>query len=256
MKTKSILFLAILIALSVTSCRKSMFLRGNKNVTTVERQLSEFDKVANDGSFEVTIINDEEYFVVIEAESNLIPHIETRISNGALIIDSDENLLNRRPMKVFVHTDQLRAVELNGSGFIHADAFSSPVFSAVLDGSGDISTVTTNCEDAYYLISGSGKLEAEIYSEHTKAEIGGSGDLRLTGSGKSSEYEINGSGSIRAFDFWLEESLSVIDGSGSIYVWTSEYLNGKIFDSGSIYYAGNPGLIDKEIEGSGNIVKY
>lgn len=255
MKTKTILFIAILTAVSITSCRKSMFVRGNKNVTTVERQLSEFDKVANDGSFEVTIIEDDEHFVVIEAESNLISHIDTRISNGALIIDTDENLINRRPMKLFVHTDKLRAVELNGSGFIHTETFNSEEFSAVLDGSGDISASIMDCEDTYVRVSGSGNLAIDVDTESMRAEIHGSGDLRISGEGISSNMEIHGSGSIRSYDFNHESSNAVVDGSGSIYLYVTDYLNAKIFGSGSIYYAGNPSDVDKEINGSGNIIK-
>lgn len=255
MKTKTILFLSILIAASVTSCRKSMFVRGNKNVTTIERQLSEFDKVANDGSFEVTIVNDDKYFVVIEAESNLISYINTRISDGALIIDSDENLVNRRPMKLFVHTDKLRAIELNGSGFIHTETFSSGKFSAVLDGSGDVSTKINDCEDVYVRISGSGNLDIGVATEILKGEVQGSGDLNISGTGKTSEMEVHGSGNIRSYDFHHESSRTVVDGSGNIYLYVTDYLNAKVFGSGSIYYAGNPSNVEKEINGSGDVIK-
>jgi len=255
MKTKTILFLAILIAIGVTSCRKSIFIRGNKNVTTVERQLSEFDKVANDGSFEVSIVNDEEHYVILEAESNLISHIDTRISDGALIIDSDENLMNRRPMKLFVHTPSLRAIELNGSGSIETDSFNSQEFSAVNDGSGKITTSIGNSEDVYVKVDGSGSLDINVETEYLKAVNDGSGDLRIRGTGLTSDLEIQGSGSIRSNDFIQERSNAVTDGSGSIYLYVSEYLNGKIFGSGSIYYAGNPSDVEQEINGSGNIIK-
>jgi len=255
MKTKTILFLAILIALGVTSCKKSMFIRGNKDVTTAERVLSEFDKVANDGSFEVSIVHDEEYYVVLEAESNLISHIDTRISDGALIIDSDENLMNRRPMKLFVHTPNLRAIELNGSGSIETDSFESQKFSAVNDGSGKISTIIANSEDVYLRIDGSGSLNISVETEYLHAVNDGSGELRISGLGLNSDLEVQGSGSIRSNDFIQERSNALSDGSGSIYLYVSEYLNGKVFGSGSIYYAGNPSNVDKEINGSGNIKK-
>lgn len=255
MKTKAILFLAIVIAVGVTSCRKSMFIRGNKNVTTVERDLSAFDKVANDGSFEVSIINDDEHYAVIEAESNLISHIDTRISDGALIIDSDENLVNRRPMKVFVHTSSLRAIELNGSGSIDTETFESKEFSAVNDGSGNISTYIRGSEEVYVRVDGSGNLDINVETENLQAIGDGSGELRISGTGLTSDMEVHGSGSIRSNDFIQESSNALSDGSGSIYLYVSEYLNGKVFGSGSIYYAGNPINVDKEINGSGNIVR-
>ncbi len=254
MKTKTILLFTILLMLGITSCDKSMFIRGNKSITTAQRDLSEFDKIANNGSFEVTVIRDDVHFVIIEAESNLISHIDTRVSSGALIIDSDENLVNRRPMKIEVHTDQLRAIELNGSGFIRTESFQSPVFSAVLDGSGDISTHITNCEDTYLRINGSGGLDIEVETEEIKAGIYGSGDLNISGLGVSSKMEIHGSGSIRSHGFYHESSESIIDGSGSIYVYITEYLNARIYGSGSVYYSGKPAAIDTDIDGSGSVM--
>lgn len=253
MRTKLIFILAIVFALGSTSCRKSVFVRGNKNVTTQTRDLASFSKLANNGSFEVTIVKDTISYVIIEAESNIIPYIETSIVNGALIIDNRETINPRRPMKLTVHTPEMEAMELNGSGDIFTEAFISETFSVVLDGSGNITTTST-CTDAYLRIKGSGNIVANFLTENLDAEIHGSGNIKLYGAGTHSKMGIYGSGDIDYFDYTQKYCSAKSDGSGNIYVQVSEGLDAKIFGSGSIYYRGNP-IVNSEINGSGSVIK-
>ncbi|NPD45925.1 head GIN domain-containing protein [Lentimicrobium sp. S6] len=253
MKTKLIIILAILISLGTTSCRKGIFIRGNNNVSTETRELSGFSKLANNGSFEVTIIKDTISYVVIEAESNIIPYIETSIKNGALIIDSRETISPRRSMKLTVYTPEMEAMELKGSGSIFSEAFESDSFSAVVDGSGDI-TATASCSETYLRINGSGNLIANLFTENLDAEIHGSGSITLYGQGTHSTMGIFGSGNIKYVDFEQKYCAAKSDGSGNIYVQVSDGLDAQIFGSGSIYYRGNP-LVNSEIIGSGSVIK-
>ncbi len=226
---------------------------GNKNVTTQTRELPSFSKLANDGSFEVTIIKDTASYVVIEAESNIIPYIETRVSNGALIIDSRETVSARRPMKLTVYTPDMEAMELNGSGDIFSEAFTSESFSAVVDGSGNI-TATSTCTESYLRVRGSGNLTVNLLAENLDAEIHGSGNIKLYGSGIHSKMGVYGSGNIDYHDYTQKYCSAKSDGSGDIYLQVSDVLDAKIFGSGSIYFRGNP-VVNSEINGSGRVVK-
>lgn len=253
MKTKLIIILAVIISLGATSCRKGVFVTGNKNVSSQTRALSSFSKLANNGSFEVTIIRDTNFYVVIEAESNLIPYIETRVTNGALVIDTRETLNARRAMKLTVYTPEMESLELNGSGSVFSEAFVSESFSAVVDGSGSMITTSANT-NTYLRINGSGNLTANLLTENLDAEIHGSGSLKLYGQGTHSDMGIYGSGDIDYFDFYQKYCAAVSNGSGNIYVQVTDLLDVKILGSGSVYYRGSP-IVNKEINGSGRVVK-
>lgn len=253
MKTKLIFIFAIVFSLGITSCRKSVFINGNKNVRTQTRDLSSFSKLANNGSFEITIVEDTVSYVLIEAESNIIPYIETSIDNGALIIDNRETVNPRRPMKLTVHTPEMEAIELNGSGNIFTEAFVSESFSVVCDGSGNITTTST-CAEAYLRVNGSGNITANFLTENLDAEIHGSGNIKLYGAGTHSKMGIYGSGDINYYDYTQKYCSAVSDGSGNIYVQVSDGLDVKIFGSGSVYYKGNP-LVNSEINGSGHLIQ-
>jgi len=254
MKTKGIIILALIIGMGFTSCRKSMFIAGNRNVSTQTRELDSFSKLANNGSFEVVIIKDTATYVIVEAESNLIPHILTYIDNGALIIDSHENLNNHRNMILKVHTPHLEAVQLNGSGNIDFETFTSEQFSAVVDGSGNIKG-SALCTDAYLRIDGSGNLSIGLECNELDASIHGSGSIRMVGQGQTSIIGIYGSGDIKDYDFVQENCEVVSNGSGNVYLTVTQSLKAKIEGSGSVHYMGDP-LVHSEINGSGSVIKH
>lgn len=254
MKTKNLIIIALLIGLGLSSCKKSIFISGNKNVTTQTRQLDSFTKLANNGSFEVIIIKDTASYVIVEAESNIIPYILTVIENGALIIDSQENINAHRSMKLEVHTPDLESVQINGSGDIDFGTFNSDHFSAVIAGSGSMNGSSV-CMDAYLKIEGSGSLIIGLITEELDASIHGSGSIHMAGQTVNSKYGIYGSGSIKDYDFVQDQCEVISDGSGNIYATVNNSLKVKIEGSGSVHFRGNP-VVQSEINGSGSVVKH
>lgn len=235
MKTKIIFLSAIIISVLFTSCQKSFSVIGNRSLSTESRNLEQFDKVGNNGSYEVTIIKDTASFVIIEAESNLIKNIDTYVYNNALIIDSDENLIAHRPMKLEVHTNALQSTELKGSGYIQFEQFNSNDFSAV--------------------ISGSGYIRGTVESNTILLHIKGSGNIEVDGIVENGELMIDGSGEIRSYNLYLQNCDATIAGSGNLYTYTSNSLDAEIMGSGSIYYKGDPADLNSRIDGSGRIIK-
>lgn len=235
MKTKNIFLSVIIFSVLFTSCQKAFLVKGNRSLSTESRHLEQFDKVGNSGSFEVTIVEDSVSFVLIEAESNLIKHIDTYVYNNALIIDSDESLIAHRPMKLEVHTNALRSAELKGSGFIQFDPFNTNNFSAVIEGSGYI--------------------RGAIESNSIFLQIKGSGNIEVDGIVENGELIIDGSGEIRSYDLYLQNCEATIAGSGNLYTHTSSRLDAEIMGSGSIYYKGDPADVNSRIDGSGRIIK-
>lgn len=254
MKVKSIIILALFVGLGFSSCTKSMLIRGNGNVTTQIRELDDFSKLANNGSFEVNIIADSSSYVIIEAESNLIPHILTMVDNGALIIDSHENLNSRRSMKLEVHTPNLEALEINGSGNIDFETFNTEHFSAVVDGSGNINGSAVS-NSTYLKVNGSGNLTIGLITESLDASIHGSGNIHMAGESVYSIMGIYGSGDIQDYGFSQDDCEVTSDGSGNVYTTVNSSLKAKIEGSGSIHFKGDP-LVQSEINGSGRVIKH
>jgi len=254
MKTKTnIILLIAAFMLIVTACDKSILpVRGNGDVATETREMYEFDNVANAGQFDVYIIQSDEYNVTIEAESNLIGRIRTRMSGNTLEIDSRDNLKPSRPMKLYIRTPDVRGVSLSGSGIIDLGDVVTDNLDVRLSGSGEIRG-SVEAEDVYLSISGSGASNLELYCNTIEANISGSGDMYFNGTGNIAQFNISGSGAVRAYDFELQECTSKISGSGDMYLNVASLLNVIISGSGSIYYIGHPS-INTDISGSGNLI--
>ena len=254
MKTRStniLLFAAFL--LIVSACNKSIIpVKGNGDVTTETREMSEFSKVANAGEFDVYIIQSDDYSVSIEAESNLIGRIRTRMNGSTLEIDTKDNLKPSRPMKLYIRTPDVNGVSLSGSGIIDLGDITTDDLSVSLSGSGEIMG-SVQADKVYLSISGSGISNLDIYCNTIETYISGSGDMYFNGTGNKAQFNISGSGAVKAYNFELQECTSKISGSGDMYVNVASLLNVIISGSGSVYYIGYP-TINTNISGSGNLI--
>ena len=225
---------------------------GNYNVVTETRQLPSFNRVENEGEFDVYIIQDGLSEVSIEAESNLIPLIRTRVQGSSLVIDTRDNLGNNYPMKLYVHTSDIKEVKLSGSGLVHAEDIVTGDVKCSLSGSGDI-FVSGSADIVDCSISGSGSMDLGLTCDEINADISGSGEMELWGTANYGDFNISGSGSVRAYDLLLKECFAKISGSGSIRVTVEDYLNVNISGSGDVYYMGEPTL-EIKITGSGQVI--
>jgi hypothetical protein len=189
---------------------------------------------------------------MIEAESNLIPLIRTRIDGSALVIDTRDNLQSHYPMKVYVHTTEIDEIRLSGSGLMHAEDIVTGDLEISISGSGGIFFSGT-AHDVKCFISGSGSMDLGLTCDELKADISGSGEMEVWGTGYNGDFDISGSGSIRAYDFILQECYATISGSGSMYLTVEDYLNVNISGSGNVFYLGTP-VIETRITGSGSVI--
>ena len=254
MKTR-IYVIAIMAAmvLMAASCDRSVLpIRGNGDVTTEQRSISEFDRVANEGAFDVYIIQDEEYSVTVEAESNLIGSIRTRMNGSTLEIDTRDNLKPSQPMKLVIRTPHVNGIRLSGSGLIDLGHIVTTSCDIRLSGSGLIRG-DIEAEEVSLDISGSGTSEIGLISHHLETHISGSGEMHFIGEVHTASFNISGSGTIKAYDLPLIECIAKISGSGDIYINVAELLDVTISGSGSVYYFGYP-EIHSNISGSGRLV--
>jgi hypothetical protein len=237
MKTrKSVLWIGVLLYILSTSCMDDLFIRGNGISRSESRFTRPFSEVNSNGNFTVHISPGDFFEIVVNAESNLLPYIDTEIRNGKLSvgINGIHSLKNTRPMEVFVVMPELSALRLSGSGEITTGHFASDNFEAV--------------------ISGSGSIETAVNANSAKLVISGSGYLDIFGNIRNTEMNISGSGKIYAYDLAVANCKSVISGSGDMFVNAYRSLDVSISGSGNVFYIGNP-AITASMSGSGKIIR-
>jgi len=211
--------------------------RGNGSIRTEQRSVGNFNGVASHGSFDVYVSSGAPS-VKIEAEENLLPHIETRVNGNVLHIRTDREIWLRptRQIKIFV---------------------SAPTFTSIHSyGSGDIigQSTITDSSTLELGVSGSADIKMDVDAPAVTSEINGSGNIDLKGKTKSFKSEIRGSGDVRAMDLQSEEATVKIYGSGNANVSASVKLDVHVAGSGDVRYKGNA-QVSSNINGSGSVKK-
>ncbi|WP_300664457.1 head GIN domain-containing protein [Fluviicola sp.] len=226
------------IALSFTSCKKHLFnsIKGKGDTVTETRDLSGFNKISLSIDADLHYVQDSVYFVEISAQQNVLNVLTTDIDAGRLKIEFRRWVLKHSKITIVIHSPDLRAVDLSGSG-----NFESP------------SDIVTS--DLELNVSGSGDIAlAAVHTDELQVKISGSGDISVSGGAVTNQKAtISGSGDIEMDGLTASNSDAKISGSGSITVWVVNQLKATISGSGNIRYKGNP-VINANISGSGSVI--
>jgi hypothetical protein len=256
MKTLVITWTVLLAAL--TSCT-ALFdcIEGNGDLKSEERSASSFTSIANTTSFHVIYVKGGEHSIRVEAESNLLPYIETDISGGALEIRTirGTNCLRYSIQPVITVTAPVINELVNsGSGDMVAGPLEGEEVKLIASGSGDITAGGISGDDVTVIVSGSGNVATEeIVATSIRATMSGSGDLTVSGEASSARYILSGSGQVVAGNLVAGEAIVTISGSGSVYTTVIDNLDAIISGSGNIYLSGNP-QVSLTRTGSGRII--
>lgn len=233
-------------------------IEGNGNIRTEEREATSFNAIANETSFHVVYVQGVEYSITVEAESNIMPFIETDIRGGTLEINTirGTHCLRYGTQPVITVTAPFITELVNaGSGDIVAGKLEGEEVKIVASGSGDIFTGTVGSEDVSVVVSGSGNImTGDIATDAFRATLSGSGDLTLSGETLTGRYVVSGSGSVFSVNLVMESAVVTMSGSGSVHATVNDQLDAVISGSGNIYLRGDP-AVNLTRTGSGRVIE-
>jgi hypothetical protein len=221
------------------SCQKikPFGIKGKGTVISEVRNLQGFNEIELDIDARVEFRQDSVYYVEVQAQSNLLPHLRTKIKDGEMEIDFDCWVRNHEEITIIIHAPDIQKLEINGSGTIAAlTPIQSSHLSTEISGSGSILLQEVQIGTYDSDISGSGKIE-----------IGG-------GTVDNGEIEISGSGEQDMLAVQFKTANIEISGSGEVRLSCSDYMNVEISGSGTVYYSGNAS-VNTSISGSGELIK-
>jgi hypothetical protein len=208
---------------------------GSGNVISEDREVNNFDGVDLAGSGDLIITQGDEEALVIEAEDNILPLIESEVRNGTLRLGMKptSGIVNtRRGIKYYLTVQNLSEIMLSGSGSISAEQLDSGNLAVNVSGSGEVAI-------------------DELTADEVSMQISGSGNIDVAGSVDQQRLVVSGSGNYRAGDLASQIADIRVSGSGEATVWASESLNIEISGSGDVEYYGNP-QVNQQTSGSGS----
>lgn len=193
-----------------------------------------FHGIQVEGSMDVVITPASVQSVEVEAQENLIGLVTTVVRDGVWTISTSSGYSTNKPFVVHIRVPLIDQVEVNGSGDVKADgSFAAGSVSLSVNGSGDL-----------YLTFTASTMDIQVQ---------GSGDVKVSGSCTQLRAAVAGSGDITARDLKAESVQASTNGSGDIVVNVTKQLDAAISGSGDIVYAGTPTIVDKQVNGSGEV---
>lgn len=226
----------VFLALLLINCSKNQVVVGSNNIITQEKQLSVYDRIEVLGSYDVIFTDGEVGKIKIKAPDNILPLIQTEVSDGQLKIGAEKNRNKvKEPIIIYVPVDsRLKQVDIKGSADISTEK--------------NLETKALNVS-----IYGSGDARLVVDVSSLALEVVGSGDIRVSGRAKNLSIDISGSGDVEVPKLKAEKAVIKVNGSGDVSAYVTEDLDVSITGSGDVTVKGNPKKVKQKINGSGRV---
>jgi hypothetical protein len=255
MKHKTWLVLAVLFLLSgMLACNitigngsySSNSIRGSGNEVEETRQISNVTSVelATIGTLHLTIGDSEN--LRIEAEDNLMDYLQTNVSQGRLVIETQNgvNLQPTRPIDYYLTVTELNSLAISSDGDIETGDLVSGSFSTSISSSGDMTISSLDCDSLRVQSSSSGNTEiSQLNAASVNVTISSSGNVAIRGGQvPAQDIRISSSGEYQANDLASSTADINISSSGDATVRVSDQISGRLSSSGNIYFIGSPSV--------------
>ena len=226
----------VFLALLLINCSKGQVVVGSSNIISLEKQLSAYDRIEVLGSYDVIFTDGEVGKIKIKAPDNILPLIQTEVSDGLLRIDTGKSRYRvKEPIIIYVPVDsRLKQVVIKGSADIYTEkSLETKALEVDVYGSGDV------------------RLQVDVSSLALK--IDGSGDIRVGGKTDNLSININGSGDVEVPNLKAEKAVIKVNGSGDVSAYVTEDVDVSIAGAGDVTVKGNPKKVKRIINGSGRV---
>lgn len=191
-------------------------IKGSGKHSEENRALPDFIKIKVIGSVDIIYNQNSATSVKITGDDNIIHLIETNVNGDTLNISTKKSYTSQLPISLQITSPDLHAVFLDGSGKFIID---------------------------------------NINSQQLSIDISGSSDITASGKVNNLDIQLSGSGDVNTKALDANDVTINIIGSGDLRVTAHKKLAATILGSGEISYFGNPGIIEKNIIGVGDIVR-
>jgi len=234
-----ILYVLLLITLFY-ACKKENrcdCIKRTGSIITETRVINGFDQVYVEDNLNVFITQDSTFEVKVEAGENIVPLIETSVTDGTLHI-RNKNRCNwarsyKKPFNVYIKMPVIKYITSDGTGNIKG-----------------LNTITTDAFDVQ--TKNSGNIELTVNNLKVTSHMHGSGDLTLHGITIEHDCDIGGTAFLQCADLQTTTTWVHTFTTGLCYIKTSN-LSCFIDYIGDVYCYGNPVIMQEKIKGSGQL---
>ena len=259
MKRTGILFLIVLLSTSFTAFGQ-LKLKGNKEVTKENRDISDFTKIEVIDNVEVFLVYNENQEVVVETDSNLQQAVETEVSNGTLTIKTNAKILRKKELKIHIRVNadmdeiygynrakissknSLAIDSLTINAFDNAD-FDIKLNSKLVRISGKKSSdikVQALCDEAMFWTEEACNVKATIDTDYMNVNSLDRSSITMEGTCDIFEIESMGSSAFKGKSFVTQTAEVNATHSSDVYVNAVKAIDLQIKNSAEVYLYSDP----------------
>lgn len=237
MKTLNFKILLLVAATSITlfsSCRRFRCVKGTGNVRTETRKMNNFTKLDIAGGYKVTLKQDSTESISITTDDNLFKYIQTTVEGSTLKLHSRRNVCSSGETTIIIGVKNLDKIEASGAVELRSDG-------------------RLTVGDLNFDLSGSSKIDMELYAGKVRTDASGSTEVYLKGQAASHEIDMSGSGKVEALDFVVGKYKIGTSGASECKINVLNELDVHTSGASDIQYRGNPTKVNNDQSGASSV---
>jgi len=228
---KKLIAFAVL-AFGLVSCGETV--QGNGQVKKETREAAPFESIDVSGEYEVHIKPANYSSLTIEADENLLQHIESYVKDGTLYVESKENFSRYRELNLYISVETFKGLETSGA--------STVMGKGLLTG-----------ENMDFDFSGAAEVDLELQADKIDAEFSGACEVKFAGNAETLNLETSGAVEFDGENLKTQNCRLEMSGAGEAVVFVTEKLDISVSGAAQIRYKGSPSDIKQDISGAADI---
>lgn len=228
--------LILLFSFLIVNPLKADGIKGNGNIKSENREVSNFNNIKINGAFTIYLSQDDDYSLKIVADENLLEVIKSKVKNDVLYISTEKSIYKSRELKLYIGFKHLSGIKANGAISLKSNQ-------------------VLRFDELDIEINGASSANLELSANRLCIDNSGASTIKLAGKSDDLEIDISGAGSVNAIDLTAKKCKIDISGVGSGKVHVKNELRVNISGIGSVKYKGEP-KVTSDISFLGSLRKY
>ncbi len=238
MKSKfAILFTILLNALFFSSC---IFIgpsvKGNGDVVEERREVGNFNEIKTSRGMNVYLSQGTNQKVLVEADSNLMDAIETKVDDSTLVITTSKNIRRSKSLKVFVTAPQINNIRTTAGSNVYSEN-------------------QLKTEKLELTASAGSNMRLDVDANNMDVSATAGSNINIEGKSEVFTAKATSGSNIKAEDLTVEDCNARTTSGANIWIHVNSKLDGKASSGGNIFYSGNPKSVNSESSSGGNVRK-
>ncbi|SEL39589.1 Putative auto-transporter adhesin, head GIN domain [Aquimarina amphilecti] len=258
MRTLVLSILCIAVLSNVNAQKEKI--KGNKIVVTEQKPVDAFHTIQLYDNFEVTLQEDSDNIISIEADSNLQEIINISVQDSTLIIRSDKRIKRSKALNIKINyaQDLQKIVSYDKINLKSKSLIKTPIIRIESNDNSDIflsieadktTSVTNgksnvdlhiNANEAFYQINDDSELKGIADADSLKIDLYQKGYAKLEGKTTSMLIRADGNTDFYGEKLTAEKTSIIAEGSSDCYVVANEEITIEAKDDTEIYLLGEP----------------